>query len=568
MSFELFAAELFKSLGKDNKDSIIILETNNKLVKEYLTEKGNKKIVDKFVQDINDVILTKKNNNFSIIEQILLHPLLSYVFTVFKDSDVMINACKYELVDTVKWLLRMDINPFVQDKEGKIALMYAVKNKKFLFLIKQYIKNKDLLEIEDMDGNTVIFYAIGNVTILKEIVNSGIDINHKNKSGETPLIYCCKNQMFSSVDCILKNENVDKDITDNEGKTAAMHIVLNGRPKLLFQGFVKFSYELNKKTEDGQCILSVLLKKLYSPDDNCNSVDVSKKYKFYIPTLIELINMGINFNVVVDEDGNTGLMAIIIAGDFDTLRYVLNNVKSVDFSIKNKYGESATSLLIKKFHGLYYFTQISDCSTLDCTYVDPINNNTILMLSAINLPTLVSTFIERNPKCINQVNNKNENALILAIKANQNLAVTTLLKNNINVNQQDIYGNTALHYAVEYGNPIYIYRLMEHNANIEIKNNEGKTPLNIAYDMGNKKIIDVLMEKVPLKKIKKPEHEIRNTSIQEYLYTCTSSEFSNFKMTDTVRKEIKKIYRKHEEAKFDHEANEYMLLGTLVSILI
>ncbi|ORY20782.1 hypothetical protein LY90DRAFT_516539, partial [Neocallimastix californiae] len=169
MSFELFAAELFKSLGKDNKDSIIILETNNKLVKEYLTEKGNKKIVDKFVQDINDVILTKKNNNFSIIEQILLHPLLSYVFTVFKDSDVMINACKYELVDTVKWLLRMDINPFVQDKEGKIALMYAVKNKKFLFLIKQYIKNKDLLEIEDMDGNTVIFYAIGNVTILKEI---------------------------------------------------------------------------------------------------------------------------------------------------------------------------------------------------------------------------------------------------------------------------------------------------------------------------------------------------------------------------------------------------------------
>ncbi|KAG4084415.1 ankyrin repeat-containing domain protein [Neocallimastix lanati (nom. inval.)] len=115
------------------------------------------------------------------------------------------------------------------------------------------------------------------------------------------------------------------------------------------------------------------------------------------------------------------------------------------------------------------FSQISDYPALDWTYVDPINNNNALMFSAINPPTLVSTCIERNPKCIKQVNNKSENALILAIKTGQNLAVTTLLENNINVNQQDIYGNTALHYAVEYGNPIYFfYHLMEHNANIEI----------------------------------------------------------------------------------------------------
>jgi len=60
-----------------------------------------------------------------------------------------------------------------------------------------------------------------------------------------------------------------------------------------------------------------------------------KKCKFYIPALMELIFSRIDLNTVADEDGNTGLMAIIIACDLDTLKNLpLSKAKNVNFSIK------------------------------------------------------------------------------------------------------------------------------------------------------------------------------------------------------------------------------------------
>lgn len=75
--------------------------------------------------------------------------------------------------------------------------------KNYQSIIKPFLKDRECLNIEY--GNNVLFYsvvckqfiaceAISNNTYLKDLINSGIDINHINHNGETALIYCIKNE--------------------------------------------------------------------------------------------------------------------------------------------------------------------------------------------------------------------------------------------------------------------------------------------------------------------------------------------------------------------------------------
>jgi len=447
----------------------------------------------------------------------------------------------------------MDIDPYVQDEKGMTALMHTFKKPDPIErVIERYENNYKNLNMEDKNGNNVLFYAIGKSKFYISYLRNA-NINHINHDGETVLHYCSKNKSYDkdSIKNQIKTffkifENIDLNIPDKNGKTLAMCFIENQQTDIIgyileYMNYTEKNLAFNYVNEHGESVLSFLIKKMYS-------IDAHPKFdKDYVDIITSLIKADVDFNTVVDEDGNTALMVFLIAGDYETFYYVTKYSHQLDFTKKNKYGENVTSLILKrnilnkyinnseykefKFSNNLY-TESKDIPLFcgfDYKYVDPITKNTALILATIRSPSLIKHIIKNNYSSINSVNINQENALIIAAKINKYDIVSILLKTHINVNQQDAMGNSALHYAVQNRNVPMINNLVKQGADINIENNEGETALKMVKDLNDTNVLKAVHGTLSLseldeeiKSMREINALIRHQYIEEYLYTRVS----------------------------------------------
>lgn len=312
-----------------------------------------------------------------------------------------------------------------------------------------------------------------------------ININNYNENGETVLLYCCKNDIFEPVVSLLSVKNIDVNKTDKDMKTAAMYLAEKGR----FTEFKNLNFRncnYNYINIKGESVISTIIKNMYSIRDNSKN----GLYVNYINMITYLVHIGGDFNLRVDEDKNTAVMAFMLLKDFQTFKYILDNSENIDLSLKNKHGESVTSLTFK-LNEVPYINSIINNNTFDYEYIDS-NKNTLLMLcSIIDQPIYIKNIINHNKAFLNCVNKRKENALIISIKLGNLNSALELIKNSIDINQQDILGNTALHYAVYLKKVDIIKELIKQSIDIKIKNNNGKTGLDLAKEIGNQDILNL-----------------------------------------------------------------------------
>jgi len=573
MEFSEFENEFLLQLKAKKNKCLELIDMNKKLIEENLGDHADLKKLDKFVDGINNIILVTENNimktNFKLFEKVLKHPYFNRVLSTFNNSDILVKACKVENKDVAKWLLsNMDVSPYIQDEDGVSALMYAAKCG-FNFVIKPFFHDSQCMNLEDKYGNNVLFYAVQNPKLIPNegvsnfatnLINSDVDINHINQKGETILTYCIKNDIFKPINLyLLRNVNIDVNVADNDGITPAMYLVRKGR----YSEFVTLhrkncNYEYIDAND--QSVFSILLNKLYTPQ----KYRKGESYENYVRIMSALVNFQSNFNIPIDKDNNTTFMKILIVNDIYTIAFCTKYIKKLDLSVKNKYGESATSIIFKtKHYEIMKF--IKDNPTFDYYYRDSINQNTLLMIAAINNSPVMRDLLENDPSIINEVNNKNENALIIASKINNVDSVRILLEKGINVNHQDNMGNTALHYAVEIQNPYLVYRLIDKNANIHIKNNDGRTALEIAKKLENKDVICALTNssyKVDMTPSEnKDSHSKYDEEIQKYLTPYITNEYSDFVSTPAMNSVKKEIYRRNTDI---NTKTDYAILGALL----
>ncbi|OUM67670.1 hypothetical protein PIROE2DRAFT_4840 [Piromyces sp. E2] len=386
------------------------------------------------------------------------HETLKHVYSVFQKSDALIQACKIKNAKAAECLLMMGISSYVQDEEGMTALMHAVKDPKLSVVIEKYKTYIRCLNMEDKNGNNVLFHCIGqSKDILQKLWNA--DINHTNHDGETVFLYCCKNKLFGEIKKFLDTfQKIDLNIPDKDGKTAIIYI-----------------------NEKGESVLSLLIKRMYGSNNH-------PKYNTeYVEVIINLIQADIDFNTVVDEDGNTAVMAFLIAGDFETFYFVTKYSHNIDYLKRNKNGENVSSLFLKLgVHAIYEEEKVN----------------------------------------VNQ-----ENALIIAAKMNRNKMIALLLKMCINVNQQDDMGNTALHYAVQNRNIPMIYDLVK----ICDKNLNNANMINALHDT----LSDSEFRK-EIEALKEIHALIRNQRIDEYSYMRVSKTY--IKLTNDDLHDLKEAY--------------------------
>ncbi|KAL6595792.1 ankyrin [Neocallimastix californiae] len=546
MNIESFIKIFLFDLKNQDKNCINEINENKNMIKLYLSENGNPKVINSFIERFNNIVLIQNDtNDFKLIKKVLTHKSFTYIYSLFKNSNILIQACKINNLNAINWLLTMKINLEVQDTDGMTALMYASQQPEQLFVINYYLDNTDkkCLNLTNNDGNNALFFSINNENAFKELLKSKIDVNHINKRNESIFLYCCKNKAYNILSYLFDKKSVDVNIVDIEGKTAAMYLAENGRNLEIRELSQKKFCNFNYKNKNNESVLSVVLKNMYKPENVKDSFRVC----CYGNIINTLIYIGCDFNTQIDEDGNTPLMVLMYVQDTITLEYIIKYGKNLDLSIKNKYGENASSLFFKCINKDTIYNILIKNPTFDLEYHDPNNNNTMLMIGSIIQPSLIDVVLENNINLVNNVNMKNENALIIAVKCNNIYSLEKLLKYKINVNQQDYLGCTALHYAIEIRNYDVIQLLIFNNADISIRDNFGKTPIDYANELNDKIALKLLNNKNGENKNIDQNENINalmkyRKEIDEYLYPCIHDNYSEFKMSDNLAKTLKDTY--------------------------
>ncbi|KAL6607534.1 ankyrin [Neocallimastix sp. 'constans'] len=496
MNYEDFEKNLFDNLRNSNENECIdIIENNKNNIENYFSEGDNLNYTKKFSEQLYNVIFQDgnnnnlNNNNLKIIDKILKDDLFKNVLLHLRESDIFIRACINCDENILNWLLTLEINPFIEDKNGMTVLMHAVKNEELLFVVKyllnQYGDYDNLLNKEDINGETVLFHAIDNLRALKLLVKTKIDINHLNKNHESVLLYCSKNDKRYAIPILLENEDIDTNIIDNEGRTAAFYLIEQGNFRQLSTlRNVNYDY-VNKKTNE--TALSILIKKI----DQARNHESPNYIISYIEIIKILVKNKANFNIAIDEEGNTPLMYFVMVKDFCSVYYLIKNYKNeLDYNIKNKKGQYFFSLMLDDNDTNRINYILKKQNKLD--YHDKYGNNLLIYCILLDNLTIFETLLRRRDDLINEVNDKCENALIIASKLGKRKMVQALLLKNSELNQQDNLGNTALYYAININDDYIVNYLAFLKADLNIKNNKGVSAMDLAKELNNETILKIL----------------------------------------------------------------------------
>jgi len=306
MQIEKFEIEFLDDLKNNDKKSCIKkLDENKSLLETGLGEKASYETIRHFIDGINNIIVvtTKK---FSLFEKIFKHEALARVFRVWKDSDVLVKACKEKNKDACKWLLSMNVKMNTQDEDGMTALMYAVKDNKLDFVVKELITNKDSLDLVDKNGENALFHALRNpyADLFNELLWRGnINVNHVNKNGDTALLYCCKNEIYKPIQFLISRHDINVNIKDDRGKTAVIYLAEKSREEEL-KKLKNRNCDYSYTSKTGESVLSLVFNNLYAQDSRIWN------FKKNLDILYFLTSTNCNFNIPINENGNTVLSIV------------------------------------------------------------------------------------------------------------------------------------------------------------------------------------------------------------------------------------------------------------------
>jgi len=353
---EAFENTLFNQLKTENKECLKTLAKEVKLIKQYLSgeDKSNIKM---FVNDFNNVVLESGIKKFKLFGSVLEHESFRAVLAEFKQSDILIRACKAANKKAVEWLLTMNINLELQDESGMTALMHAAEHGSLDFAVEKMIKGDGKhVHLVDNNGNNVLFHATQCPDILKKLLKSKVkfDLTKVNNDNEHLLLYSSRYNKMRAFEILNKNSSFDPNLCNCVGKTTAMYLVENARFSEIKPYVKSNKIDPNYKNKFGDSLVSVLIKAYYQHyTGKIGDADFTSSYNYliiknYANTIRSLIDLKCNFNVPIDDEGNTPIIVLNMMHDEITSKYLIDK-GIVDLSIENKYGENALNFKGNKY---------------------------------------------------------------------------------------------------------------------------------------------------------------------------------------------------------------------------
>ncbi|SHI84656.1 Ankyrin repeat [Mesonia phycicola] len=239
---------------------------------KFLVEKGiEPNIVNKAGE--TPVILLSKNNKDASLIQFFLDKKVDANLANQEGNNALMNASAGNSLEIVKLLEENTKNINHQNNNGETALMIAVKSNStdvVAYLIKEGAK----LNLQDKDGNNLVYYWAnsgkrgrnGKATppskeTLKLLKENGLEIAKAQPNGNTLLHVAVQNNNLGLVQQAIK-WGVDVNAKNKDGNTALliaalnskdekilMYLVENGADKTITTDFEESAYDLVKENE-------------------------------------------------------------------------------------------------------------------------------------------------------------------------------------------------------------------------------------------------------------------------------------------------------------------------------
>ena len=312
---------------------------------------------------------------------------------------------------------------------------------------------------------------------VKTLIELGADINFQDANGQTPLMFTTFKNAVNSAKILLKNQNLKIDAKDYTGSTALMRTAAYGSVEVL-KILIKAGADINAVNYSGENAL------IRSVINNNNTI------------VQVLLQSGINVNLV-DKNGRSPLMVAaqynnaiiakqIIKGGADISLKDINNNTAFLIAAENNSTEILQILINTNKVTDEEYTQ----AVVKAAMKGNIDVIDILLKKAkktkeMAFAALTSACLKNNSNivhvCMDYDCNLDDTLyfgmtpLMMACYANSNEVAAQLLAYDADINKVDEDGITALMYSASKNNPVLLMLLMRNGADPRIKDKNGKT---------------------------------------------------------------------------------------------
>lgn len=312
------------------------------------------------------------------------------------------------------------------------------------------------------------------IDIIEVLLEKDIDINKKDKWGNTALIYACyncpvliygweSNFMDENVlELLLKHPQCDVNIQNNEGLTALME-ACDSIHKSNISLLLEHKSNVNLQNNEGNTAIMHLLESNMDCGFDNEIIEQILFYNKYYTVDINISN----------KYGLTVIMYAIIYGDDEILKMLLNHnlyFNTIKYDIKQtNLGKSHLMLASVKNS-----TIIKILLNLNVDINEQTKKGNTMLIKACKLgytPTI--KLLLKSPHCDVNIQNNTGNTALMEAFLNDKHAKMLLKSQKCDVNIQNNNGDTALILACDYDHNIEIILKYGKNINLNIKNNKG-----------------------------------------------------------------------------------------------
>jgi len=448
----------------------------------------------------------------------------------------LIFSIKNENLDMVKFLLDLSANPNQEDDFGKTPLIYAIESENMPIIRCLVDRGATIAQ----NNNKILLFAIkiGNLDLIKFLIEVGVDVNHCSNHGTTPLIFTIERGNLELVKFLITNK-ADPNTKDYYGHTPLIKAIVVGNLDMV-NYLINHGANVQEKGESNTIPLIVAIKNRNIPIvkslvDHGANINESDRYGIS-PLIYSIKNMDVDTVKYLvdagadvercDKAGETPLIHAIINGNLAIIKYLIEG--GVDVNRRNSSGHKPLVIAFKNSNHQIVQCLIDSGANDD----DPTEEGKRTSEKTSINNSLSILFAEGNPQSEQKDSNKNNKfalsmslfhaigkgdidmveklvasgadihrrnldgmtPLIYASKVGDIGIVKYMIKCGSFINMMDRYGYTALIYAIKNNDLDIVQCLIENKININSVNEYGYTPLIYAIKLRHIEIIKCLVD--------------------------------------------------------------------------
>ena len=452
--------------------------------------------------------LTEFNEHLEIIEYVL-----SLGFDVNATDNngwtVLLSAAgSNRNVEVLKKFIALGANIYHKTNEGYSLLHCAAINEHIEVL--EYVLSLGF-DVNDVSNNgmTPLFCAAktnSNIEVLKKLISSVADINHKDKDGWSLLHWATENEHIEVLEYVL-SLGLDVNVVDNNGWTPLFCAAKNNSNVEFLKKLIAFDADINHKDKDGRTlmhfvagngqievleyILSLELDVNVTDNDGLTPLFYAAINNSNVEVLKKLIASGADINHK-DKGGWSLLHCAAINEHIEVLEYVL----SLGFDVNDVSNNGMTPLFCAaKDNSNVEVLKKLIASGADINHKDK-GGWSLLHCAAINEHIEVLEYVLSLGFDVNDVSNNGMTPLFCAAKDNSNVEVLKkLIASGADIKYKDKYDKTLLHCAALNEHVEILEYVLTLGLDVNVVDNDGWSPLFFAaHSNCNTEILKKLKE--------------------------------------------------------------------------